>query len=116
MLSAMLLSGSLPMSSAEMLSTMASAFFFVLMALSMPRRMPVTVITWGAALAPAAGAVWACATPLAISMAATAAATGVACSKARRALLRGFEFFMACLLRLTGSRQLPLSTCRCGRR
>ena len=41
--SAMETSGSLPMSSAEMASTMESEFFLTEIAASMPRRMPVTV-------------------------------------------------------------------------
>ena len=44
--SATLASGNLPMSSALMASTMLSAFFFTLMALSMALRMPVTVTVW----------------------------------------------------------------------
>ena len=72
----MLLSGSLPMSSAETASTMESEFFFTLMALSIPRRMPVMTTTSLAGTAPDC---WACATPAAHHRAATAAATGVAC-------------------------------------
>ena len=77
--SAMLVSGSLPRSSAEMASTMESAFFLTLMALSMPRRMPVMTTV---SVTPA-GVVCAWASPLVHSIAATAAATGVACSKVR---------------------------------
>ncbi len=40
--SAIVVSGSLPMSSAEIASTIWSEFFFTEMAASMPRRMPVT--------------------------------------------------------------------------
>jgi len=94
--SAMLLSGSLPMSSAEIASTMLSLFFLTLMALSMPRRMPVTVTT-----SPPAGAALVCAPAVpgtadkAAAISAAAAATGVACRGARSARRRVFAYFIA---------------------
>ena len=107
--SAMLESGNLPMSSAEMASTMESAFFFTLMALSMPRRMPVMVTTSpvGAAVACArAGA-----TPVAHHSAATAAATGVTCNNkrgtARGKLLAGLEYFKGVSYRLEQNNTHP---------
>ena len=42
----MVVSGSLPMSSAEMVSSMTSAFSFALIALSIAARMPVTTTSW----------------------------------------------------------------------
>ena len=48
--SAMLVSGSLPMSSAEIASTMLPEFSFSLIASSMPRRMPVTTTSCSGAL------------------------------------------------------------------
>jgi len=49
--SVMDLSGSLPMSSATIESTTSSEFFLSCWALSRAARWPVTVTTWGAALA-----------------------------------------------------------------
>ena len=49
--SAIVVSGSLPMSSALIASTTPSAFFLTLIAFSMPRRMPVTVIVCAASAA-----------------------------------------------------------------
>ncbi len=54
--SATLWSGSLPMSSAEIASTMELEFFLIEMAASMPRRMPVTVTVFGINCCTAAGA------------------------------------------------------------
>jgi hypothetical protein len=52
-------SGSLPMSSAEIASTMESLFFLTEMAASMPRRMPVTVtVEMPELVAPVAAASW----------------------------------------------------------
>ena len=79
--SATLESGSLPMSSALMASTILSAFFFTLIALSMALRMPVTVTVW----------VWACACALSTS---TAPATAVRVPTCR---LNG-DVFTGCLL------------------
>jgi len=93
MVSATLMSGNLPISSAEIDSTIESAFFLMLMALSMPLRMPVTVTVC------VTGASCACATPLLSSMA-TAAATGVACKNARGTLRRVREWVIGCLLKL----------------
>ena len=54
--SAMEVSGSLPMSSAEIASTIWSEFFLTEIAASMPLRMPVTVTSWALSAAEAAAA------------------------------------------------------------
>ena len=90
--SATVLSGSLPTSSALMASTTPSLFFLTVIALSMPRRMPVTVTT--VVVPDAAGAAcWAWTTPPVASMVATAAATGVARSNTEP-VRAGWNFFM----------------------
>lgn len=77
----MLMSGSLPMSSAETDSTMPSAFFFTLIEFSMPRRMPVTVIDWAEAAAAGWVEVCACAAPIVSSNTAAPAATGLSAKR-----------------------------------
>ena len=108
MASATVLSGSLPTSSALMASTTPSLFFLTEMALSMPRRMPVTVMVWltagSGAEAAASGAATccACAAPMPITAMAAAAATGVALSRVRAGRDTGCDFFMGCLLSVLG--------------
>jgi DNA ligase (NAD+) len=64
-------------------STIVSASFFAVIAVSIARRMPVTTMVWSAAVAD--GEVCACAGNDVMASSATAAATGVDCRTARRA-------------------------------
>src|SRR5260221_5480614 len=79
--SAIVVSGSLPMSSAEMLSTIVSAFFLTEIALSMAARIPVTTTSSRGPVSAAAGAAGASAAqavlPGAISKIAESVAVGL---------------------------------------
>jgi hypothetical protein len=82
----MLLSGSLPMSSAEMASTIESEFFLTEMAASMPLRMPVTDTdsrAWGTGFASCANAVPADTNNNATQRAVSVSAGSLCCSLSR---------------------------------